>query len=190
MKNILKYLRKKIGSGRGFTLIEVLLAIGILGSAVLTVSYMNASNLREIRRHTAESYADLIAQEQFSALLAFRNQITFDQDPSTNWDNSIESKIPQNIYQALFFYHLEFEDGKWKIKEGEKTASKLLNNEGGIIIFTYGLCFNQLDPNPGENNLNLKNGVKVSLKVKWKDGNEKKSKIYYTILGNYLDPKI
>jgi len=168
----------------GFTLMEVLVSLGILGGIVLIVVYMNINNLNEILRHNAESYINLLAEEQFSALVAYRNQVAFDKDKTTNWESSI---LP--LRDASCFY-LSLDDNTWKINtllgaHSWQEVNKIVNDSGSVRL-NYRLClepvYKDRDSTQKEEGL-----VKVKFEVKWQDrfGREKIKK-FYTLLGNYL----
>jgi len=171
---------------RGFTLVEVLVSIGMLGGMILTVSYMNVANLAEIRRHTAEFYADLIAQQQFSALVAYRNQNAFDKNSSTNW-NTILNLAPSDpsVYSGNYYFTKNSSNLWLPISSSAPMVSKVLNDKGAVMDFIYFLRFQRIRKTTGSA-ATEPNMIKVNLQVSWKDRGQTKIKDYYTILGNYL----
>jgi len=176
---IFKYWKKSLQQ-KGFSLLEVLASIGILGSVVLIVAYMNVSNLNEVFRHNTEMYADLIAQEQFSGLFALRNQYAFDKNEQTKWEN---------IYNLTNNFYLDLRDSNWEIKNGEKREGKSISNSGGLN-FSYSMKIEKIkkedapEDAPDEDEDEI---IKAHLEVKWKGkGNQDLKKDYYTLIGKYL----
>lgn len=164
---------------------EVLISLGILGGVVLTVAYMNISNLNEILRHNAESYASLLAEEQFPALVAYRNQIAFDRDKTTNWETNIAP-----LRDSSSYFYLTLEDDRWKINilpgaDSWQEVNKVVSNSGSVRL-SYRLhlesVYQDSDPSQKEEDL-----AKVQLEVRWQDRfGRLKTKSFYTLLGNYL----
>jgi len=176
---------KKAKNSFGFTLIEVLASIGILGGMVLTVSYMNVSNLMEIDRHNAESYADLIADNQFASLNAFKNQIAFDDDSSTNWNNDIYAKADGSTHYYIDRGSGATNDSFFKMTTNDGSVTKTLTGQGGAKTFSYYFTLSKIKKSASSSDFES-NLVKVTLTVSWNErGGVQRNKTYYTILGNY-----
>jgi prepilin-type N-terminal cleavage/methylation domain-containing protein len=163
---------------KGFTLIEVLVSIGLLSTMVMVVAYMTVSNQNEILRNNAETYADLIASDQFSSLVAYRNQKVFDLDPTTNWNNDLYKKIGSNSY------YIDNLSGQFKLEPRIGDAIKPLMQTNGSVDLKYFMQFSKMNDANGSENTNL---IKVHLRVSYRDrGGITRYKNYYTVLGNYL----
>jgi len=193
---IFKFFRKiqqkwfTLKNEKGFTLIEVLVAIGLLGTMVLLVANMTIANQNEILRHNAETYADLVASDQLSSLVALRNQYSFDNNPSgiiTNWGNIYDHSDGSSQWCVYFNQTAKSFDLKTPITDptiiGCGVTSKKLTNDGEVIL-RYFMTFSKMTDASGVLNPNL---VKVHLQIKYNDRlNSVRSKDYYTVIGNYL----
>ena len=163
----------------GFTLIEVLVSIGLLGTLVITVAYMTIANQSELLRHNAESYADLIASNQFSSLVAYRNQIAFDNQSSTNW-------------QTNLFREANPGAKKWVRKNADNSFT-LINASGGreeIKTLGNGMitlhCELELEKMLKPTGVVDTDLLKAHLKIKYSDRGGERTKDYYTVIANYL----
>jgi len=160
----------------GFTLLEVLVSIGLLGTMIFIVAYITVSNQNEILRHNAETYADLIASQQFSYLVAYRNKIAFDNNDQTNWANSILPLANNNM--PIYFKEI---NNKIEITNQAKTESKPLD-ESHNLSFDYNLKLEKMSIDGIEN----KNLVRAHITITYNDRNGAKEKDYYTVLTNHL----
>ncbi|MCD6422335.1 prepilin-type N-terminal cleavage/methylation domain-containing protein [bacterium] len=159
-------------SRRGFTLLEVLIAVGVLASLGFVVASTFLSAHREIYRHNAQMYANLIAEQQFSALVAYRNHLAFDGDKSTTWE-TIKSQLAQGGHFEIRGNVLTWDNatGERQVQVGEKDKPHFLP-----------LHFRLTKVGGGDEDKELK----VELRVWWTDRGKTKEKKFYTILGNYL----
>ncbi len=170
----------------GFTLMEVLVSLSILGSIALSVVYMNISNINEVLRHNAENYANSIAEEQFSALMAYRNQIAFDRDANSNWRQNLIA-----LRDSSSYFYLRLRGNKWEVEtlgtsdDAWREENRVVSSAGSLPL-AYRL---RLEPVYKETDSSKKEDgmVKVHLQVKWQDRFGRiRIKDFYTLLANYL----
>lgn len=182
-RNIFLDFFKRKKTNFGFTLIEVLVSIGLLGTMVITVAYMTIMNQNEILRHNAESYADLIASDQFSSLAAYRNQISFDNDVNTYWGRTILNWANRN--QAVYFYKTSSNNLNYTFGTASKSFPISVRGAGstGGVTLKYSLNFQKMVKPNGDLDDNL---LKVHLKVIYQDRGGERIKNYYTVIANYL----
>jgi prepilin-type N-terminal cleavage/methylation domain-containing protein len=180
VKNIFLKLLNKKKADFGFTLIEVLVSIGLIGTMIIMVAYTTTMNKNELFRHNAESYADLIASNQFSMLVAYRNQIAFDDDPSTNW-KTLESKVgPEHVIMSDNSDNNCSAGQKFCFVPPSPVAEKI--NSQSSVDLNYYMVLSSMNDSQGHPNL-----IKAYLQVSYQDRNgQTVDKDYYTIIGNYL----
>ena len=103
---------------KGFSLIEILIAIALAAIFVPAISKLFTLSLQSSSQGRAYSEAYTIAQEQMEAILYLKSQ----NDPTWDWINTPEN----NADSPPDYYQPQFTSGTWQL--GTKTTTPAIRN--------------------------------------------------------------
>ncbi len=174
----------KIDNKKGFTLIEVLIALGVFSVAIMAGFALAMSNLRIARENYDRVLAANLAREGIELVRSIRdsnwlkidaNEIDTDTGYIYSWDKGLTSGL----------YIMDCNDNELTAYEG--TSNLSINNDelyahginGQAIIFSRTITLSNIEDNEE------KIGIKINSKVEWERYGKSKTAKAVTELYNW-----
>jgi len=181
----------KISKKKGFGLLEVVIAAGIISIFAGGVVLLSVASLRSsvINKHRTQAAA--LAQEAIEGIRVIRDSAWIDQDSTTEWDTNIPLTTPSGSFNRVYY---DKSDGKWKIDsfvDSPNCASGSgVENESWFKLDK--VCFNRkLTIENGPNEISNTDGTtnltsrKVKVIVTWSDYGKGRDVTVETLLTNW-----
>ncbi len=162
---------------KGFSVIELMVAITILVVVVIVFYQVAAFSLRALKGSINETKAGYLAQEGVEAVRNIRDQV--------EWDDGGDGKIGIGEFSVVNIYYPIISANNWE----------LTTTDPGIldIFFTREITFANLSRDPATDDIedvynpvnDDENSKKVTVKVSWQEGGENKDVTLVTYITNF-----